>query len=428
MQTSICVIGVGYVGLPLAVAFDEYGHDVGAYDVSDTKITQLQGGTDPTGDLGDERIADSTINFTQDPSAIEDASFVIVAVPTPIDDLKNPDLENVERSGEMIGRYIQDGTTVVLESTVYPGATREILMPAIERSSHLTAGEEFVVGYSPERLVPGDDEHGLTDVVKIISGQSYEVATELEALYGSIIDAGVHRAPTIEAAEAAKCLENIQRDLNIALINELAVTCNVIGLDTHAVLDAARTKWNFHEYQPGLVGGHCIPVDPFFIIYESERNGFTPQLIEKAREVNEYLPRHVGEVTLRTLSNNHKPFTESTVLLLGLAYKPNVDDIRQSAVGGIIEKLSSFNVEVVGFDPKVDPEASRKQFDIAIQETLSFEEIDAIVLATPHDELLQIEYTDVAREMAPDPALIDIVGSLDAERLENDDALIYERI
>ncbi len=428
MIRSICVVGLGYVGLPLAVAFDERGHDVVGFDIDRSKIGKLNDGIDPTDDIGDERIKDSTIEFTDDETAIERADVVIIALPTPVDDLKNPNLEYIESGGEMVGRHIREGATVVLESTVYPGATKEILAPAIERTSGLKAGEGFFVGYSPERLVPGDDEHGLRNVVKIVSGQSESVADELEALYETVVDAGIHRAPSIEAAEAAKCIENIQRDLNIALVNELAIACNAIGLDTHHVLEAARTKWNFHDYRPGLVGGHCIPVDPFFMIYESKRNGFTPQLIEKAREINDYLPQHVGTETIRLLTENGKAPSESTALVLGLTYKPNVDDIRTSAVDGVIKKLLSFNVNVIGYDPRADPDACREEFEIPIQDQLSFDDVDIVVLASAHDELLRIDYEDVAARMRPNPALIDVHGELDRSRLQSSDLLSYRRI
>ncbi len=428
MKRSICIVGVGYVGLPLAVAFDESGHDVVGYDIDRSKIERLNKGIVPTGNIGKQRLIDSTVEFTDDETAIERAEFVIITLPTPVDDLKNPNLEYIEAGGETVGRHLREGATVVLESTVYPGATKDILASAVERTSGLTAGEDFCIGYSPERLVPGDNDHSVDNVIKIVSGQTEEVAAELELLYGTIVDAGIHRAPSIEVAEAAKCIENIQRDLNIALVNELAIACNALGIDSHDVLDAAGTKWNFHEYSPGLVGGHCIPVDPFFMIYESKRNGFTPRLIEKAREINEYMPQHVGEETLRVLTKSGKAPSESTVMLLGLTYKPNVDDIRTSAVGGVIKKLESFHVNVVGYDPRADAEACRDVFDIPIKEELSFDGIDVIVLAAAHDELLEISYTDIATEMASNPSLVDIHGRLNRDELELNEQLTYRRI
>ena len=390
------------------------------FDIDDEKVSTLTAGDDPTDDVGDDAVEASDVTFTADGRAIGEAEYVIVAVPTPVDDLKNPNLTYVERAGEMIGEHIRPGTTVVLESTVYPGATREILAPAIERTSGLDCGEEFFVGYSPERLVPGDDEHGLSDVVKIVSGQTDEVLDDLAALYETVVDAQVHRAPEIEVAEAAKCVENIQRDVNIAVVNELAIACDKLGLNTHDVLRAAGTKWNFHPYRPGLVGGHCIPVDPFFMIYESERNGFSPKLIQQAREINEYMPKHVGELTIRGLNDCGKVIRDSTVLILGLAYKPNVADIRTSAVNGVIEKLQSYDASVVGYDPHADDDAIRAEFGIEVQESLDFAGVDAVVLATPHDEFLGIEFAEVADEMADCPLLVDVMGRAKKSDVESD--------
>ena len=424
---NICVVGLGYVGLPIAVEFDRVGHDVIGFDIDANKISQLTDGVDPTGDVGDERMETATIEFTTDETAIERADYVIVTVPTPVDDLKNPNLTFVETAGETVGRNITPGTTVVLESTVYPGATEEILGPAIERTSGLTAGEEFYLAYSPERLVPGDAENGFRDVIKIVSAQTDDVLEDLAVLYESVVDAGVHRAPAIEVAEAAKCVENIQRDLNIALVNELAITCNNLGIDTHAVLDAAATKWNFHDYRPGLVGGHCIPVDPFYIIYESERNGFSPKLVQQARETNERMPTHVARETLKALSDCGNVLGEARVLVLGLAYKPNVGDIRTSAVDGTIEELAAYGVDVVGYDPHAETEPAREVFGIPVQKNLDFDGVDCLLLATPHDEFRRIDFTTAATEMADNPLVVDVMGVLDEERYTDSD-LTYRRI
>ncbi len=424
---SICIVGLGYVGLPIAVEFDQAEHSVVGFDIDTEKIQELTEGHDPTGDVGDDKIAASDINFTAESETIADADYVIVAVPTPIDDLKNPNLTFVESAGELIGRHITKGTTVVLESTVYPGATREILGPAIESTSSFTAGEEFALGYSPERLVPGDNEHSFQNVVKIVSGQNDETLAELANLYESVVDAGVHRAPEIEVAEAAKCIENIQRDLNIALVNELAITCNNLGLDTHEVLDAAKTKWNFHDYRPGLVGGHCIPVDPFYMIYESKRNGFSPKLIQQSREINEYMPKHVAEETLKGLNKCGKVLRDSTILVLGLAYKPNVGDIRTSAVDGTIEKLKTYGVNIIGYDPYAENKAASDEFEIEMQDELVFDEIDGILLATPHDQFLELEFNSITTDMSFNPLIIDVMGVLDPDRYSESE-LRYQRI
>ncbi|MFC6715998.1 nucleotide sugar dehydrogenase [Natrialbaceae archaeon GCM10025810] len=417
--TRICVVGLGYVGLPLAQAFDSAGHEVWGFDIDPEKIETLEAGVDPTGDVGDEAIATSAIEFTTDPRHVEDAEVVIVAVPTPVDELEKPDLSLIERAGQMIGDHLTPGTTVVLESTVYPGATREVFIPALESASGLEAGSEIGVGYSPERMVPGDDEHGLRNVVKIVSALTDETLAELTALYETVVEAGVHQAPTIETAEAAKCVENTQRDLNIALVNELAIACEHLGLETQAVLEAAGTKWNFHEYRPGLVGGHCIPVDPFYLIYESEQKGFSPELIQKAREVNEYIPTHVATLTIKALNESEKVLQHSRVLVLGLAYKPDVDDIRTSAIGGVITELQEYGIEVVGFDPHADDDAMREVFGIDVQEDLSVAGFDALLVGTPHSEFHGLNFGDLRYDMRSDPVVVDVDGTFEEPAVAN---------
>lgn len=426
-DNTICVVGLGYVGLPLAVEFDSEGFDVIGYDIDNTQIQTIQSGSDPTDELGDEAIKKSEFEATTDPAEISRASYVIVTVPTPVDDLKNPNLQYVESASKTIGEHIRPETTIILESTVYPGATREILAPAIEDASGLRTEEDFYVAYSPERMVPGDDEHGLRDVVKIVSGQTSEVCDDVAELYEEIVDAGVHRAPEIEVAEAAKAIENVQRDVNIALMNELAIACHNLGLDTEAVLEAAGTKWNFHDYQPGLVGGHCIPVDPFYMIYEAKRNGFSPKLIETSREVNEYMPTHVADLTIRGLNECGNVLQESTVVVLGLAYKPGVADVRTSIVDQTIKKLQSFGIEVIGVDPYADPREMNEEFDIEVQETASFEDVDGVLLATPHEPFLELNFDRIAKQMADNPLLVDVDRALDQKQIEETE-LVYRSI
>jgi UDP-N-acetyl-D-glucosamine/UDP-N-acetyl-D-galactosamine dehydrogenase len=415
----ICVVGLGYVGLPLAHAFDAAGHEVFGVDIDPEKVATLEAGTDPTGDVGDAAIADSEIDFTTESAVVAEAEYVIVAVPTPVDDLEKPDLGLVESAGRTIGESLEPGTTVILESTVYPGATREVFVPALEESSGLEAGVDFGVGYSPERMVPGDEQHGLANVVKIVSALTDETLEQVAALYESVVDAGIHEAPAIETAEAAKCVENTQRDLNIALMNELAVACDHLGLETEAVLEAAGTKWNFHEYRPGLVGGHCIPVDPFYLLYESEQKGFDPELIRKGREVNEHVPTHVADLTIRALNDSEKVLKHSRVLVLGLAYKPDVDDIRTSAIGGVIDELRSYGVEVVGFDPVADDVTMREEFGIEIQEELDVDGFDGLVIGTPHSQFHGLSFRDLAYQMESDPVCVDIDGTFDDQAPEH---------
>ncbi|WP_049897020.1 nucleotide sugar dehydrogenase [Natrialba chahannaoensis] len=426
VTAQICVVGLGYVGLPLATTFSSAGHDVWGFDVDPEKVATLEAGHDPTGDIGDATISESEITFTTDAGAMTEANTVIVAVPTPVDDLEKPDLGLVEQAAKTVGEHLRPEMTVILESTVYPGATREIFVPALERTSKLQAGEDFGVGYSPERVVPGDTDHGLRNVVKIVSGLTDETLDDLANLYGTIVNAGVHCAPTIETAEAAKCVENTQRDLNIALVNELAVACDHLGLDTQAVLEAAGTKWNFHDYRPGLVGGHCIPVDPFYLIYESEQNGFAPELIQKAREVNEYVPTHVANMTIKALNEAGNVLQDSRVLVLGLSYKPDVEDIRTSAISGVIDELQEFGIEVVGFDPHAANSAMREAFGITVQEELEVDKFDGIVVGTPHSEFHGLPFGDFAIEMSDDPVLVDVDGMFENEGQEND--FVYRRL
>jgi len=413
---AICVVGQGYVGLPLGLAFDAEGYDVIGYDVDREKIEALQSGTDPTGDAGDEAVGASDVSFTTDPVGIERGDYVLVTVPTPVDDLGNPNLEFVESAAHTVGQHMAEGTTVVLESTVYPGVTNEVLVPILEDQARLRAREDFNVGYSPERLSPGDEGRGLREVMKIVSGDTDETLADLAALYETVVDAGVYRASSIEAAEAAKVMENVQRDLNIALANELALICDHMGIDTQEVLSAAGTKWNFHDYSPGLVGGHCIPVDPLYLAHGSERAGYSPNLIIQGREVNEYMPKHVAELALKALNESGKVLRESRLLALGLSYKPNVGDIRTSEMNRVVSVLQEYGIEMTGFDPHADDDAMREHFGIPIQAELSFEGFDGVVLGTPHDELTSIDPDRASAALADDPVLVDVMGALDEER------------
>lgn len=412
---TVCIVGLGYVGLPLASAFDEEGLDVIGFDVDETKVAGLSEGRDPTNEIGDEAVARSGIEFTTDPTPIERADYVIITVPTPVDSMRNPNLDFVESAGRTVGEHLSAETTVVLESTVYPGVTRDVLAPAIEDVSGFTLGEEFNVGYSPERLAPGTDK-SLREVVKIVSGDTDETLADLATLYERVVDAGIYRAPTIEAAEAAKVLENVQRDVNIAVVNELALICDHMGLDTQEVIDAAASKWNFHAYEPGLVGGHCIPVDPLFLVHGSERAGYSPKLILQAREVNEYMPKHTAELTLKALNQSGKVLQDSELVVLGLAYKPNVGDLRTSEIGGVITTLEEYGVECAGYDPLAPDEAIRESFGIEPLAEPDFEGKDGIILATPHDELVEgLDLAAARKELADDPVLVDVKGVLDED-------------
>lgn len=418
MDRTVCIVGLGYVGLPLASAFDEEGLDVIGYDVDETKIAGLSEGRDPTGEIGDDAVSSSEIAFTTTPTPIERADYVIVTVPTPVDSMKNPKLDFVESAGRTVGEHLASGATVVLESTVYPGVTRDVLGPAIEETSGMKQSIDFNMGYSPERLSPGTDK-SLREVIKIVSGDTEDTLEDLAALYGTIVDAGLYHAPTIETAEAAKVLENVQRDVNIAVVNELALICDHMDLDTEEVIDAAASKWNFHEYSPGLVGGHCIPVDPLFLVHGSERAGYSPKLILQAREVNEYMPKHTAELALKALNESGKVLQESRLVVLGLAYKPNVGDLRTSEIGGVITTLDEYGIACDGYDPLAPDEQIKQSFGIDPLSAMEFEDADGIVLATPHDVILDDLDLDAARDqLAENPVFIDVKGALEMDAVE----------
>jgi len=425
-QRTVCVVGLGYVGLPLAVGFDGAGHDVKGYDISQSTIDSLERGEDPTKDVGDEAVQETNIAFGTDPSLIEGADVVVITVPTPITDENDPNLDFVEAAGGTVGEYMSEDTIVVLESTVFPGATRKVLAPTIEEASGFTLGKEFSVGYSPERLVPGDDQHSLEKVIKIVSGYDDQTLTELVELYETVVDAGVHEAASLEVAEAAKCIENIQRDVNIALINELSIAFDQLEIDSNAVLEAAGTKWNFHDYQPGLVGGHCIPVDPCFFIHQLSRNGFNPELIQKAREVNEFVPEYVAKKTIKALNQSRKVLKDSRVIVLGLTYKPNVKDIRTSVIDGTIEHLQEFDVNIVGHDPHADSDSIRREFGIEVQDDLSFMGHDAIIVGAGHDEYRKLDFQQVSSKLANNPIMIDTEGSFEKDMA--DIPIYYDRL
>ena len=415
-SATVCVVGLGYVGVPLSLGFDEEGLDVVGFDIDRDKIEKLASGEDVTGDHGDEAIAASEIEFTANPAHISQADYLIITVPTPVDDTKNPNLDFVEAASRTVGEYMAEGATVVLESTVYPGVTREVLGPAIEEASGLEMGSEFNLGYSPERLSPGVEGRGLRDVVKIVSGDTDETLAELAALYGLVVDAGVYRAPSIETAEAAKVIENVQRDVNIALVNELAIICDHLGLESDEVLDAAGSKWNFHDYRPGLVGGHCIPVDPLYLAHGSQRAGYSPDLILTGREVNEYMPKHAAELALRALNETGKVLKDCRLLVLGLSYKPNVGDVRTSEVQGVISELETYGVSLQGHDPHAPQEILRDQFDIETVEEPAVDGFDGIILATPHDAYDDLDIGSMAESMNDDPVLLDVMGAIGEDR------------
>ncbi len=424
---TICVAGLGYVGLSVAVAFDRAGWDVVGYDISESTVDRLRNGNPSSNVVSGQELSDLDAHFTTDPGFASGAEFVIIAVPTPTDDRERPNLDYVKSAGETVGENLSPGTTVVLESTVFPGATREVLIPALERASGFTAGEEFDVGYSPERISPGDQNRGMRDVVKVVSGQNEEVRERVRRLYSDVTDVGVHTAPSIEVAEMTKVFENVQRDVNIALVNELAVACDHLGMNTDDVLEAAGTKWNFHEYSPGLVGGHCIPVDPAHYAHSSEVAGFSPQVVNTARDMNEFMTEFVSELTIRGLNDCGKVPKESRLLILGLSYKANVDDVRNTKVDDLVSELQRYDISIAGYDPQVDDEVLRSEFDIPILEGLSFDGVDGVILATGHDEFRSLSLEDARSEMNEAPLFVDIEDAFDAEDAERN-GFVYKQL
>ena len=380
---SLAVVGLGYVGLPLAVAFGRKVPVIGL-DVSEAKVRALREGTDPTGELTAEDLASARIEYTTNPGSLRRASFVVVAVPTPIDRHKKPDLGPLRAATRSVGQNLTPGTVVVFESTVYPGVTEEVCVPVLEDESGLRCGRDFKVGYSPERINPGDREHTLERIVKVVAGQDAETLDVVARVYELVVEAGVHRAPTIRTAEAAKVIENTQRDLNIALMNELSIIFNRMGVETREVLRAAGTKWNFLPFTPGLVGGHCIGVDPYYLTYKAEELGYKPQVILAGRAINDGMGKYVAENVVKGLIRCGKVVQGSRVLVLGLTFKENVSDLRNSRVRDVIRELREYGVDVVAHDPLADPDEAEREFGLRPVDPDGAGPVDGVVAAVSH--------------------------------------------
>ncbi len=388
-QATLAVVGLGYVGLPLAVAFGKQFPILG-FDISQKKIELLRQGIDPTGELTTEEVRAADIEYTADPGALRRASFIVVAVPTPIDRHKKPDLTPVVLASKSIGQNLSPGAIVVYESTVYPGVTEDECVPILERESGLTCGVDFTVGYSPERINPGDREHTLERIVKVVAGQDEATLEAVARVYELVVTAGVHRAPTIKTAEAAKVIENTQRDLNIALMNELSIIFNKMGIETRDVLRAAGTKWNFLPFTPGLVGGHCIGVDPYYLTYKAEELGHTPQVILSGRAINDGMGKRVAEAVVKGLIRCGRAVQGSRVLILGLTFKENVSDLRNSRVKDVIDELREYGVEVLAHDPLVDPHEAEEEFGLRPVALAGLPPVDGVVAAVRHDAFREL--------------------------------------
>jgi len=400
---NICVVGCGYVGLPLAALFSDH-FSVSGFDIDETKIADLNNGNDPTGEI--ENFKDLPITFTTDPAVISEANLIIVAVPTPITENKLPDLTLVKAASTLVGENLKKNSMVVYESTVYPGVTEEICLPILEKKSGFKLGD-FGLGYSPERVNPGDKHHTIDKIVKVVSAHDEKGLAMLEEVYGKICSAGIHKAPNIRTAEAAKVIENIQRDLNIALVNELALIFDRIGIDTQDVLDAAATKWNFHNYTPGLVGGHCIGVDPYYLTYKAQELGYIPQVILAGRAINEHMPKHVAIRTIQEL-NKQGHAQGAKVLILGLTFKENCNDTRNSKAKQVIEELRAFGIEPIGYDPYVSSEQARDEFGLQLTNWQDVASIDALVILCPHNEFKKIPREQIRAKFTKMPIIVDV--------------------
>ena len=380
---KIAVVGLGYVGLPIAVAFGKQQRVIG-FDINKAKIAELQKGLDRTGEVSSADLKATDVHYTYQPGDLKTADFIIVAVPTPINEALQPDLTALRRSSELIGANLSPGSIVVFESTVYPGATEEVCRPILEQASGMKCGVDFKLGYSPERINPGDKEHTLEKITKVVSAQDEPSLDIIANTYGLVVKAGIHRAPSIKVAEAAKVIENTQRDLNIALMNELALIFHRLGIDTKSVLEAAGTKWNFLKFSPGLVGGHCIGVDPYYLTSKAESVGYHPQVILAGRRINNGMGKFVAEQTMKRLSELARPVKDLKVAVLGLSFKENVPDLRNSRVPDIIHELREYGVQVLVHDPIVEPEEAVEEYGIHLSTWDALSDIDGIILAVAH--------------------------------------------
>jgi UDP-N-acetyl-D-galactosamine dehydrogenase len=395
-QEKISLIGLGYVGMPIAVAFAKKV-DVIGFDVNKEKISLYREGIDPTKEVGNEVIKNTTVDFTSDETRLREAKFHIVAVPTPVKEDRTPDLTPVKSASVTLGRNLTKGSVVVFESTVYPGVTEDICVPILEIESGLKCGIDFKVGYSPERINPGDQEHRLETITKVVSGMDQETVDTVARVYELVVDAGVYKAESIKVAEAAKVIENSQRDINIAFMNELSIIFNKMGIDTNAVLEAAGTKWNFLKFTPGLVGGHCIGVDPYYLTYKAEQMGYYSQIILSGRKINDDMGKYVAENTIKKMIKANKQINGAKIAIFGVTFKENCPDVRNTKVVDVITELEEYGVEVKVVDPVADREDLWHEYKINPCRMEEIKEMDAVIFAVPHEEFKEISLKDVKR-------------------------------
>lgn len=429
-KLKVSLIGLGYVGLPIAVAFAEAGVNTIGFDQNEKKIREYQTGFDPTNEVGTERLGSaSNLEFTDNPQDLKSANFHIIAVPTPVNSDHMPDLQPIKGASEAVGRALKPGDIVVYESTVYPGVTEEICVPIIEKESGLKCGVDFKVGYSPERINPGDREHRLDTIVKIVSGMDAETLEQVAEVYGIVAKAGVYKASSIKVAEAAKVIENSQRDINIAFMNELALIFDKMGIDTKEVLQAASTKWNFLSFSPGLVGGHCIGVDPYYLTYKAERLGYSPEVILAGRKINDSMGKIIAEKTIKKLIEADVSIKGARVLILGVTFKENCPDVRNSKVFDIIAELEEYGIEPLVMDAQADPLDVLMTYGVQIASAAELDGVDAIIISVAHEEYKNTpisQWKSMFKHNKKEKVLIDVKGILEREKAEEE--FLYWRL
>ncbi len=411
-KESISLIGLGYVGMPIAVAFAKKINVIG-FDISEEKVKLYKSGIDPTKEVGNEVISKTTVEFTSNPEDLKKAKFHIVAVPTPVRDDHTPDLTPIQSASRLLGENLTKGSIVVYESTVYPGVTEDVCVPILEEVSGMKCGIDFKVGYSPERINPGDKEHRLETIVKIVSGMDEETLDTIAKVYELVVDAGVYRADSIKVAEAAKVIENAQRDINIAFMNELSIIFNKMNIDTKAVLDAAGTKWNFLKFSPGLVGGHCIGVDPYYLTYKAEQIGYHSEIILSGRKINDDMGKYVAESTVKQMIKAGIPVNGSKVGILGVTFKENCPDVRNTKVVDVIKELAEYGVETIVSDPEADRDDLLHEYGIELVEVGDLRGLDAVIIAVPHNAFKEIHFETIEKSYGKhlkQKVLMDIKG------------------
>lgn len=418
-KEKLSLVGLGYVGMPIAVAFSRK-IDVIGFDLNADKINLYKSGIDPTKEVGDETIRQTTVEFTADERRLREAKFHIVAVPTPVNDDHTPDLTPVEGASTILGRNLTKGSVVVFESTVYPGVTEDICVPILERESGLKCGVDFKIGYSPERINPGDKVHRLETITKIVSGMDEETLDVVAQVYELVVEAGVHRAESIRVAEAAKVIENSQRDINIAFMNELSIIFNKMGIDTQSVLKAAGTKWNFLNFYPGLVGGHCIGVDPYYLTYKAEELGYHSQIILAGRQINDDMGKYVAENVVKNLIAADKPVKNARVAILGFTFKENCPDTRNTKVIDIVNELKEYGISPVIADPQADADEARRLYGVEFADVNMIKNMDAVILAVAHTQFKGLSMIDMNKFFGNgQKVLLDLKGLLDRKDYEN---------